>query len=96
MDALREFLELIEVAEPRPMEELLRRVLLKSRQITGAEAGTIFTVRGRGRRARLEAINVQNDVVTAPSGDETGDGQSGTCEECGDDEDRETGASHVT
>ena len=63
MDGLREFLEIIEVTEPQPTEELLRRILLKSRQLTGAEAGTIFIVHGRGRQRRLQAINAQNDVV---------------------------------
>jgi len=56
-------LEFIEVSRPQPIEELLRRVLLKSRQLTGAEAGTIFLVRGSGRTRRLEASNTQNDVV---------------------------------
>lgn len=63
MNVLHEFLEFIEVSKPQPIEELLRRVLLKSRQVTGAEAGTIFLVRGSGRTRRLQASNAQNDVV---------------------------------
>lgn len=63
MNVLHEFLEFIEVSKPQSTGELLRRVLLKSRRLTGAEAGTIFLVRGRGRTRRLEAANVQNDVV---------------------------------
>ncbi|MCK5378848.1 MAG: GAF domain-containing protein, partial [Acidobacteria bacterium] len=63
MNVLHEFLEFIEVSRPQPIEELLRRVLLKSRRVTGAEAGTIFLVRGRGATRRLEASNAQNDVV---------------------------------
>ncbi len=63
MNVLHEFLEFIEVSRPQPIEELLRRVLLKSRQVTGAEAGTIFLVRGSGGTRRLEASNAQNDVV---------------------------------
>ncbi|MEN8163219.1 MAG: HD domain-containing phosphohydrolase, partial [Acidobacteriota bacterium] len=63
MNVLHEFLEFIEVSRPQPIEELLRRVLLKSRQLTGAEAGTIFLVRGSGGTRRLEASNAQNDVV---------------------------------
>ena len=54
---------------------------------------------GRHRRRRdvdHRLVDVQNDLVAAPSGDETGDGQSRPGEECGDDQDRETGASHVT
>lgn len=63
LNVLHEFLEFIEISSPQPIEELLRRVLLKSRQLTGAEAGTIFLVRGSGSARRLEASNAQNDVV---------------------------------
>ncbi len=63
MNVLHDFLEFIEVSKPQPIEELLRRVLLKSRQLTGAEAGTIFLMRGRGRSCRLEASSAQNDLV---------------------------------
>ncbi len=63
MDALREFLEFIESSKPESVEKLMRRVLLKSRELTGAEAGTIFIVRGRGRSRRLEAADSQNDVI---------------------------------
>ena len=44
MHVLQEFLEFIEQARPQPVRHLLRRVLLKSRQLTGAEAGTVFIV----------------------------------------------------
>jgi HD-GYP domain-containing protein (c-di-GMP phosphodiesterase class II) len=44
-------------------------VLLKSRELTGAEAGTVFIVRGRGRNRRLEAANTQNDVVRVKPAD---------------------------
>lgn len=64
MDVLREFLEFIEGSKPEPVEKLLHRVLFKSRELTGAEAGTIFIVRGRGRSQRLEAADSQNDVVS--------------------------------
>ena len=64
MNVLHEFLEFIEVSKPQPTEELLRRVLLKSRRLTGAEAGTIFLIRGSGRTRRLEASNAQNDIVS--------------------------------
>ena len=63
MDALREFLEFIESSKPESVERLMHRVLLKSRELTGAEAGTIFIVRGRGRSRRLEAADSQNDVI---------------------------------
>lgn len=62
-DVLREFLEFIEGSKPEPVEKLLHRVLIKSRELTGAEAGTIFIIRGRGRNRRLEAADSQNDVV---------------------------------
>ncbi len=63
MDVLREFLEFIEYSKPQPVGELLRRVLLKSRGLTEAEAGTVFIVRGRGKTKRLEAANTQNDRI---------------------------------
>jgi HD-GYP domain-containing protein (c-di-GMP phosphodiesterase class II) len=63
MDALREFLEFIESSKPESVEKLMHRVLLKCRELTGAEAGTIFIVRGRGRNRRLEAADSQNDVI---------------------------------
>lgn len=63
MEVLREFLEFIEYSKPQPVGELLRRVLLKSRRLTGAEAGTVFIVRGRGKDRRLEAANTQNDAI---------------------------------
>jgi len=63
MDVLREILESIESHGPQPVEELLRQVLRTSRELTGAEAGTVFIVRGRGDRRRLEAASVQNDAV---------------------------------
>ena len=62
-DALREFLEFIESSQPESVEKLMHRVLLKSRELTGAEAGTIFILRGRGRHSRLEAADSQNDVI---------------------------------
>jgi HD-GYP domain-containing protein (c-di-GMP phosphodiesterase class II) len=69
MDALREFLEFIDTAGPQPVDELLRRVLFKSRELTGAEAGSVFIVRGRGARRRLEAASVQNDAVAVETTD---------------------------
>jgi len=64
VDVLREFLEFIESSKPEPVERLLHRVLLKSRRLTGAEAGTIFMVRGRGPHRRLEAADSQNDAIS--------------------------------
>jgi len=64
MTVLKEFLEFIETSKPEPVEKLLRRVLLKSRELTGAEAGTIFIIRGRGSHRRLEAADSQNDAIS--------------------------------
>ncbi len=69
MEVLREFLEFIESSRPQPVEELLRRVLLKSRELTGAEAGTVFLARGAAARRRLEAASVQNDVIALETSD---------------------------
>jgi HD-GYP domain-containing protein (c-di-GMP phosphodiesterase class II) len=63
MDVLREFLEFIEYSKPQPVADLLSRVLLKSRHLTGAEAGSVFIARGRGETRRLEAADIQNDRV---------------------------------
>jgi HD-GYP domain-containing protein (c-di-GMP phosphodiesterase class II) len=63
MDVLREFLEFIEYSKPQPAVDLLRRVLLKSRRLTDAEAGSVFIARGRGGKRRLEAADTQNDRV---------------------------------
>jgi HD-GYP domain-containing protein (c-di-GMP phosphodiesterase class II) len=68
MDVLREFLEFIEYSKPQPVAELLSRVLLKSRTLTGAEAGSVFIVRGRGKTRRLEAADIQNDRVELEPG----------------------------
>jgi HD-GYP domain-containing protein (c-di-GMP phosphodiesterase class II) len=69
MGVLEEFLESIEYAKPQKVQRLVKRVLLKSRQLTGAEAGTIFIVRGRGRSRRLEAVNTQNDAIKVKAAD---------------------------
>ena len=41
----------------------MSKILLKSRRITGAEAGSIFTAKRRGQHRWLEAASLQNDVV---------------------------------
>lgn len=69
MGVLEELLEFIEVSRPQPVQRLLRRVLLKSRRLTGAEAGTIFLVRGRGVSRHLQASNTQNDVIRVKPAD---------------------------
>ena len=56
-----EFLEFVESQPRQSVRQLLDKVLLKSRLLTGAEAGTIFIVRGRGDRRWLEPASLQND-----------------------------------
>ncbi|MBI3710661.1 MAG: HD domain-containing protein [Proteobacteria bacterium] len=63
MSALAEFLEFIEAAPQPAVRDLLQRVLLKSRTLTGAEAGSIFILRHKGRGKWLEVASLQNDVV---------------------------------
>lgn len=47
----------------RSLRTLADGILLRCRLITGAEAGTIFILRRRGRSRRLQALAVQNDRV---------------------------------
>jgi HD-GYP domain-containing protein (c-di-GMP phosphodiesterase class II) len=60
---LVDFLEFIDQGRTYPLETLLQRVLLKARQITHAEAGTIFIVRRRGTERVLEPGSLQNDAI---------------------------------
>ncbi|HEY0833707.1 MAG TPA: HD domain-containing phosphohydrolase [Azospirillum sp.] len=63
MSLVEQFLEFIDSTRNPSVGELSRRVLHKCRELTGAEAGTIFVLRGRGRLRHLEAVSVQNDAV---------------------------------
>ncbi|MEM6902934.1 MAG: HD domain-containing phosphohydrolase [Pseudomonadota bacterium] len=58
-------LEFIEFIEQRPhtVNALMRRVLSRCRELTRAQAGTVFIVRKAGRRRLLEAVSLQNDLV---------------------------------
>jgi len=60
---VEQFIEFIDSTRTPSVRELSRRVLHKCRELTGAEAGTIFILRGRGRTRHLEAVSVQNDAV---------------------------------
>ncbi|HYD68198.1 HD-GYP domain-containing protein [Azospirillum sp.] len=68
MSLVEQFLEFIDSTRTPSVRELSRRVLHKCRELTGAEAGTIFILRGRGRSRHLEAVSVQNDAVRTSSG----------------------------
>jgi putative nucleotidyltransferase with HDIG domain len=59
----QEFLEFLEDGPATTVKALTARVLLKCRQLTRAEAGTIFIVRGKGAHRRLEAVHSQNDAI---------------------------------
>ena len=61
--ALVEFLEFMEQPTRQTASELMSKILLKSRRITGAEAGSIFTAKRRGQHRWLEAASLQNDAV---------------------------------
>jgi HD-GYP domain-containing protein (c-di-GMP phosphodiesterase class II) len=65
-DVLLDFLEFVDQGTTYPLETLLERVLLKARQVTHAEAGTIFIVRKSGTKRGLEPGSVQNDVIAVP------------------------------
>jgi len=58
-----EFLEFVEGQHRQSFSELLDKILMKSRLLTKAEAGTIFIVRRRGRERWLEPAQVQNDTI---------------------------------
>jgi len=64
-----EFLEFVEQQPRQSVRQLMDKVLLKSRLMTGAEAGTIFIVRKKGRQRWLEPISLQNDAVRIGSTD---------------------------
>src|SRR5262245_12367993 len=60
---LIEFLEFLDLPPRAHVEALLDRVLTKSRELTGAEAGTIYIVRRRGSHRELETMRIHNDRV---------------------------------
>ncbi|MBT3372511.1 MAG: HD domain-containing protein [Rhodospirillaceae bacterium] len=64
-----EFLEFVERQPRQSVRQLMNKVLLKSRLMTGAEAGTIFIVRKKGQQHWLEPVSVQNDAVRIGSQD---------------------------
>jgi len=64
-----EFLEFVERQPRQSVRQLMNKVLLKSRLMTSAEAGTIFIVRKKGAQRWLEPISLQNDAVRIGSRD---------------------------
>lgn len=67
MSLVVQFMEFIESAPDQSLRALSDRVLRKCREVTGAEAGTVFMLRGQGRGRHLEAVSAQNDVIRAKS-----------------------------
>ncbi len=58
------FMKFIEQSADQPADLLLDRILLKSRRLLGAEAGTIFLVEAcDGRERRIRPVSLQNDLV---------------------------------
>jgi HD-GYP domain-containing protein (c-di-GMP phosphodiesterase class II) len=66
VSVLLEFLEFINGGPQPAVNDLLHRVLVKSRKLTQAEAGVVFITRGQGRKKRLVVASVQNDLVKVP------------------------------
>jgi HD-GYP domain-containing protein (c-di-GMP phosphodiesterase class II) len=58
-----EFLEFVDSQPRQTVRQMLDKILLKSRLMTGAEAGTVFIVRSQGGRRWLEPASLQNDRV---------------------------------
>jgi HD-GYP domain-containing protein (c-di-GMP phosphodiesterase class II) len=69
MSAVLEFLEFIEQPGNQSVRELLDRVLFKARDMTGAEAGSIFIVRKSGKQNWLVANSIQNDKIKLSKAD---------------------------
>lgn len=69
IDLAQEFLEFVEQQPQQSLQQLLHRVLYKSRLLTSAEAGTIFILRRKRGGAFLQAIDAQNDRIRVTTSD---------------------------
>ena len=67
MNLILDFMEFVEQQTDQSLQSLLDKVLLKSRLLTEAEAGTIYLVHGEGENQRLEPMVFQNDMVDIPA-----------------------------
>ncbi len=67
--AIVEFMAFVEYPPVRSVRRLLDRVLLKAREMTGAEAGTVFIVRERDGEAVLDAASVKNAALEITTAD---------------------------
>ena len=61
--ALLDFLDFLDLPPRAHVDALLDRVLTRSRELTGAEAGSIYIVRRRGSHRELETVRFQNDRI---------------------------------
>jgi HD-GYP domain-containing protein (c-di-GMP phosphodiesterase class II) len=69
-DVIMEFLSITEQTRGRSVSEMMADVLRKSREITCAEAGSIFILRhGAGGERSLQAASLQNDVIRVKPAD---------------------------
>ncbi|MGR8948429.1 MAG: HD domain-containing phosphohydrolase [Gammaproteobacteria bacterium] len=68
-EQILDFIEYVEGQKNQSLKELLGKILRKSRLLTGADAGTIFVKRTKGRKSWLEPANVQNDSVKVQRSD---------------------------
>lgn len=68
-DQVLEFLQFVEGQKNQTVDQLLDKVLRKSRLMTRAEAGTIFIARQRGKERWLEPASIQNDAVAVRRAD---------------------------
>ncbi|MBI4185234.1 MAG: HD domain-containing protein [Proteobacteria bacterium] len=72
-DAMALILEYMAFVDQAPhssdVYRLMDRVLRRTRELTEAEAGTIFIVRGRGARRHLEPGSIQNDAIPVAKAD---------------------------
>lgn len=62
-DKVLEFLEFMEAQGKQSVGALLDSLLHKSREMTSAEAGTIFILQTKGKERRLKPMCLQNDAV---------------------------------
>ncbi len=62
-DKVLEFLEFMEAQGKLSVDALLDNLLRKSRDMTNAEAGTIFMLHSAGGKKRLKPVCLQNDLV---------------------------------
>lgn len=68
-EEILDFIEYVEGQNYQSLNELLEKILRKSRLMTRADAGSIFVKRSQGRKSWLEPANVQNDSVKVRASD---------------------------